>query len=134
MLGVVSSNSGGDMRHEAERARDLVRRYHDAWSNRRFSEAVDLLAEDLRVEVPINDYPTRASFAQALAAFGSMVERVELLSELAGENEAVLLYDATIAGLGQLRIVEHFTLEGGHIVRLRQIHDTVAIRAAGLGA
>jgi hypothetical protein len=122
------------MLHSSLEARELVRRYHDAWSNRRFSEAVDLLAEDLRVEVPINDYPTRESFARALVAFGGMVERVELLSELAGDGEAMLLYDATVAGLGQMRVVEHFTLNRGRIVRLRQIHDTVAIRTAGLGA
>ena len=122
------------MTHQPTEARDLVRRYHDAWSRRRFDEAVDLLAEDLRVEVPINAYPTRASFARALVAFGSMVEQVELLSELAGDGEAMLLYDATVAGLGQMRIVEHFTLSNGRIVRLRQIHDTVAIRAAGLGS
>jgi hypothetical protein len=122
------------MGHESIESRELVRRYHDAWSSRRFGEAVALLAEDLRVEVPINDYPTRESFARALVAFGSRVERVDLLSELAGEGEAMLLYDAAIAGLGQLRIVEHFTLNGGRIVCLRQIHDTAAIRAAGLGA
>jgi hypothetical protein len=122
------------MHHEAQTAREVARRYHDAWSNRRFSEAVDLLAEDVRVEVPINEYPTRESFARALVAFGGMVEHVELLSELAGEREAMLLYDATVNGLGQMRIVEHFTLERGRIVRLRQVHDTVAIRAAGLGS
>lgn len=122
------------MRHEAIEARELVRRYHDSWSNRRFSDAVDLLAAGLRVEVPINEYPTRESFARALVAFGSMVERVELLSELAGEGEAMLLYDLTVAGLGKVRVAEHFTLRSGRIVCLRQIHDTVAIRAAGLSS
>ncbi len=122
------------MSDEALEAKELVRRYHDAWSSHRFNDAIELLAEDLQVEVPINDYPTRESFARALVAFGSMIERVELVSELAGAREAMLLYDATVAGLGQLRIVEHFTLESGRIVRLRQVHDTAAIRAAGLGA
>ena len=84
------------------------------------------------MEVAINHYPTRELFAQALVAFGRMVERVDLLSELAGENEAMLLYDATVAGLGQMRIVEHFTLNSGRIARLRQIHDTAAIRGADL--
>ena len=32
-------------------AHHLVRRYHEAWSRRRFSEAVALLAEDLLLEV-----------------------------------------------------------------------------------
>lgn len=112
----------------------IARSYHDAWSTGRFEDAVALLDEELRVEVPVNDYPTRASFAQALTSFGSMVEKVELLSELAGSDEAMLLYDVTVQGLGALRVAEHFTVRDGRIVRLRQIHDTVAIRAAGLSA
>jgi hypothetical protein len=31
-----------------------------------------------------------------------------------------------------MRCAEHFTVEGGQIARLRQIHDTAAVRAAGL--
>jgi hypothetical protein len=112
----------------------VARRYHDAWSTGRFDDAVALLDEGLRVEVPVNDYPTRASFAQALSAFGSMVEKVQLLAELANAEETMLLYDMTVQGLGTLRVAEHFTVTDGRIVRLRQVHDTVAIRAAGLGA
>jgi len=112
---------------------EVVRRYHQAWSTQRYQEAVELLDERLQVEVPINDYPTRGAFAQALGAFGSMVQRVDVLSELSGQNEAMLLYDAEVAGVGQMRIAEHFTVQGGRIVRLRQVHDTVAVRAAGLG-
>jgi hypothetical protein len=118
----------------ADETRNVVRRYHDGWSNHRFNDAIALLADELRVEVPVNAYPTRESFAQALVAFGGMAERVELLSELSGDGEAMLLYDMSVTGLGTLRIAEHFTVENGRIVRLRQIHDTVAIRAAGLCA
>jgi len=115
-------------------AHAVARLYHDAWSTGRFDDAVALLDEGLRVEVPVNDYPTRASFAQALAEFGSMVEKVELLSALASTDEAMLLYDMTVRGLGALRVAEHFTVRDGRIVRLRQIHDTAPIRAAGLGS
>ncbi len=43
-----------------------------------------------------------------------------------------LLYDMHVQRLGMLRVAEHFTVEGGKITRIRQIHDTTAIRAAGL--
>lgn len=112
----------------------VVRRYHDSWSRGRFDDAVALLAEELRVEVPINDYPTRASFATALAGFGRAVEKVELLSEMACDDQAMLLYDLRVTGLGTLRVVEHFIVRDGRIVQLRQIHDTAALRAAGWGA
>jgi hypothetical protein len=111
--------------------RATARAYHDAWTSRRFDEAVALLADDLRVEVPINAYPTKASFAAALTGFGSIVRHVTLLADLAEDNEAMLLYDMDVEGLGTLRIAEHFTVVNGAIARIRQIHDTASLRAAG---
>ena len=57
-----------------------------------------------------------------------------MLAELSGGDEAMLLYDMQVEGLGELRVVEHFTVARGQIARLRQIHDTAAVRAAGLAA
>jgi len=47
-------------------------------------------------------------------------------------NEAMLLYDLDAEPLGTLRIAEHFTTGDGKITRIRQVHDTAAVRAAGL--
>jgi ketosteroid isomerase-like protein len=113
-------------------AGSIVRRYHDAWTSGRYDEAIALLAPSLAVEVPINVYPTAAAFGEALRMFGGMVRAVHLLCALDGEGEAMRLYDLEVAGLAEpLRIAEHFTVEDGRIVRLRQIHDTAALRAAG---
>jgi hypothetical protein len=116
-----------------EDARAVATAYHHGWTTGRFDEAIALLAPDLEVEVPINDYPTRESFARALVDFGRMVERADMLGALADGDEAMLLYDMHVKGIGVLRIAEQFTVRGGKIVRLRQIHDTAPIRAAGLG-
>ena len=91
-----------------------------------------LLAGALTVEVPVNDYPTAESFAAALESFGSMVSSAELLAAMSDGNEAMLLYDLEAGPVGTLRVAEHFTVEGGKITRIRQIHDTAAVRAAGL--
>jgi hypothetical protein len=96
-----------------------------------FAAAAALLAPDVRVEVPINTYPTRESFVAALAEFAGMTQRVIVLDEFARETTAMLLYDMDVRGLGRLRVAEHFTVEGGVIQTLRQIHDTHAIREAG---
>lgn len=114
-------------------ALSVARRYHQGWSSRNYEQSIDLLAPTLKVEVPINDYPTAESFAQAIRGFGEMVTGIELLSEMGHDNEAMLLYDMRADGLGQLRVAEHFTVADGKIVRLRQIHDTAPVRAAGLG-
>jgi hypothetical protein len=111
----------------------VVRAYHAAWTGRRFDEARALLAAQLAVEAPINEYSTRDSFAEALAAFGGLVRDVELLAELAGDREAMLLYDMAVEGLGRLRVAEHFTVVDGKIAGIRQVHDTEALRAAGFG-
>ena len=116
----------------ASDAAAIARAYHDAWTARDFAGAAALLAGTLVVEVPVNHYPTAGSFAAALASFGSAVTRVDLLAAMSAGNEAMLLYDLDAERLGTLRVAEHFTVEGGKITRIRQIHDTAAVRAAGL--
>ena len=110
----------------------LVRRYHDGWTSQNYEHAIELLAPTVRIEVPINDYPTAESFAIALRSFGGTVSEVELLSEMSAGDEAMLLYDMEVERLGTLRVVEHFTVADGRIVRLRQIHDTAPLRAAAV--
>jgi ketosteroid isomerase-like protein len=112
-----------------DHAFEIVRRYHDGWTSRNYHQAIELLASNLIVEVPINAYPTKESFADALRNFGELVTDVDLLSELSAGNEAMLLYDMQVEQLGSLRVVEHFTVADGKIVRLRQIHDTEPVRA-----
>ncbi len=106
--------------------------YHDAWTNRDFARAAGLLDPALTVDVPINDYPTAESFAAALENFGSMVTSVELLAAMSDDDQAMLLYDLDADRLGRMRVAEHFTIAHGKIIRIRQVHDTVAVRAAGL--
>ena len=86
------------------------------------------------MEVPINEYPTRDSFAQALTQFGQMVDRVDLLARFENGDEAMFLYDMEVKGIGRLRVAEHFTVRAGRIARIRQVHDTAPIRAAGLAS
>jgi len=108
-----------------------VRAYHRGWTTKQFHESTARLAPGLKIEVPINEYPTRESFARALTGFGAAVRQVVLLAEFAQGNEAMLLYDMDVDGLGSLRVAEHFTVEDGTITRIRQVHDTAPVRAAG---
>ena len=109
----------------------VVRAYHRGWSSRAFDDAIRLLSPTLVVETPVNEYPTTESFANALVGFGGMTRRVSLLAEFANGDEAMLLYDMDVDRLGTLRVAEHFTVQDGRIARIRQIHDTAAVRAAG---
>jgi hypothetical protein len=114
-----------------EQTLTIVKDYHRGWSTKDFDTAIDRLSPNLAVEVPVNAYPTKDAFAQALVGFGGMVERVDLLAGFADGDEAMLLYDMQVANVGTLRVAEHFTVADGRIIRLRQIHDTMPVRAAG---
>lgn len=118
----------------AQETATIVRAYYDAWTSKEFDQAAALLAPDLTVEVPVNDYPGPGSFAAALESFGSLTTKTQLLAEMSANGEGMLLYDMDVPSLGTLRIAEHFTVEDGKITRIRQIHDTAGLRAAGLAS
>lgn len=109
----------------------LARAYHNHWRAGRFDLAADLLAETVEIETPINAYASKADFTAALTGFGKLVADVTNFIELAGVNDVVQMYDMDIAGLGMIRIAEHFVFANEKIARLRQIHDTALLRAAG---
>jgi hypothetical protein len=113
-------------------ALSVARAYHRAWTGGSFDEAAGYLAEDLAVEVPINSYPTKASFIEAVRFTRKMTSGIEVLSELGGDGQAMVLYDMLLP-FGTMRVVEHFSVSDGRIDRIRQIHDTHAVRAAAAG-
>jgi hypothetical protein len=117
---VVSNAWKGRERHgRQQRSLSIARAYHRGWTTKNFDEAIGLLSGELKVEVPINNYPTRESFAKAVAAFGSMTTHVALLAEFGHDDQAMLLYDMDVEGLGRMRVAEHFTIGDGQITRFR---------------
>ncbi len=110
----------------------VAKAYHQAWSTHDFANIERYLADDLQVEVPINSYAGKNDFLEAVKRTAEHTSRVDLLAEFADGDQAMLLYDMTLP-IGQLRVAEHFTISGGKIHRVRQIHDTAALRAAGMG-
>ena len=112
----------------------VVRGSHRAWTSKNFDQAGRYLARDLVTEVPINTYTGGEQFLAALTGFGRFVISVDLLAEFSHGDEAMLLYDIVTEPVGTIRIAEHFTIADDRITRIRQIHDTAALRAAGFGA
>ena len=115
-----------------EDALTVVRAYHHAWTTRNFQNAAERLADTLVVEVPINGYPTKADFLNAVEMTRAMATEIDLLAEFGDAGGALLLYDMQLP-MTVLRVAEHFTVRDEQITRIRQIHDTAALRAAGLG-
>jgi limonene-1,2-epoxide hydrolase len=114
----------------SEDALTTVRAYHDAWWREDFDAAGDHLAPDLAVEVPINGYDGKADFLEAVRRTRARASNLHIFTALGDRHDAVLVYDMTLP-IGDLRIAEAFVVDNQRIVRIRQIHDTVALRAAG---
>jgi uncharacterized protein YndB with AHSA1/START domain len=108
----------------------VVAAYHRAWTSGNVDQALSFVSPSVQIEVPINSYPDRASFGDALVEFQHRIDSVTVLSEMHAGDQAMILYDIDVNGLGEMRVAEHFTVNEGVIVRLRQVHDTAAIRAA----
>ena len=113
---------------------EVARRYHRAWTSRNFDAARELLDPKLETDLPLNDYAGREDFTAALAGFGALVNGVELLAEFENGDEALLLYDLEVDGIGPLRIAEDFTVADGRITRIRMVNDTAELRKAGFAA
>ena len=129
---LVETGKGHPYPRSADDALAVALRYHQAWTGRRFDEAVALLSDRLETDVPINTYSSREEWAAALVGFGRIVDRADLVSTLGGADEAVLVYDMHTVPYGTLRIAEHFTVRDGSIVRILHVHDTAPLRAATL--
>ena len=109
----------------------VARTYHSAWTGEDFEGAGRYLADDLETDVPINTYRSKADWLQAVRGTRQVASSVHMLAEFGNEDEALLLYDMTLDPIGQLRVAEHFTVSAGRIVKIRHVHDTAALRAAG---
>jgi len=110
----------------------VARAYHEAWRRRDYVAAWQLLSDELTIDVPINSYDAKAAFAEAAQRTREMTSSVNDIAEFGDEGEAVLIYEMSLP-IGDLRIAEYFVVEGGHITRIAHIHDTAALRAAGVG-
>jgi hypothetical protein len=115
-----------------EETLDLARSYHRAWTTTKdFTAAAELLADDLKTDLPVNTYADKGEFVEAIRGFGSLASSVRILSACASADEAVMIYDLAMGPIGTLRIAEQLTVAEGKITFIRQVHDTATMRAAG---
>src|SRR5574338_253401 len=101
-----------------QQALNIVRDYYNSWTNKDFERAGNYLSKNLKVIVPINNYPTKQSFLDAVKFTCNMILKIELLSEFSNENEAILMYDMSLNGMGKLRIAEYFKIKGNKIIQV----------------
>ena len=83
----------------SEDALTVVRAYHHAWTTRNFQDAAERLADTFVVDVPINEYPTKADFLRAVKMTRAMATEIDVLAEFGDAGGALLLYDMQHAAI-----------------------------------
>lgn len=111
----------------------IVLEYYSNWTNKDFLAASNLVSEDVKFEMPINRYETKAKYMEAVAFTAINASSFCLLSSFGDEQEAILLYEFNFGPIENFRIVEHFVVKDGRIVLIRHIHDTYLIRKLIMG-
>jgi SnoaL-like domain len=110
-------------------AANLIRKYHEAWTQRDMSTARSCLADDLDFQGPIDTFSSADEFIATLTGFAQMLTRVDLLQEFYRDDAAVLLYDCvTSTPAGTIRTAEFFGLRDGKIANIRLVFDATALR------
>ncbi|MFE1408936.1 hypothetical protein ACFW5D_36415 [Streptomyces sp. NPDC058770] len=111
--------------------RATVRAYHQARFRGDIPAAVRTLAEPFHFQSPLLTSDSPHHHLSGLDAFLGIVSGVDLISELYGESEAILLYDVhtSVSAIGTQRTAEHFHLTDGRIDTIRLIFDATAWHA-----
>ena len=110
-------------------AANLVRKYHEAWTQKDMSTARSCLVDDLDFQGSIDTFTSADEFIDTLTGFAQMLSRVDLLQEFYTDDAAALLYDCVSdSPAGTIRTAEFFGLRDGKIAKIRLVFDATALR------
>jgi hypothetical protein len=110
---------------------NVVRKYHDSWTQRDMGTARSCLVDDLDFQGPIDTFARADEFITTLTGFAQMLTRVDLLQEFHTDDAAALLYDCvTNSPAGTIRTAEFFGLRDGKIATIRLVFDATVLRQA----
>ncbi|GAA2086488.1 hypothetical protein GCM10009759_07240 [Kitasatospora saccharophila] len=111
--------------------RATVRAYHDARFGGDVAAAAALIGEGFAFRSPFVASDSPEGHLDGLDGLLGITDRVELISELYGEDEATLLYDLhTVPAVGiTQRTAEHFRLRDGRITAITLLFDSAPWQA-----
>jgi hypothetical protein len=115
-------------------AANVIRKYHEAWTQRDMGTARSCLADDLDFVGPIDTFSSADEFIATLTGFAQILIRVDLLQEFYTDDAGALLYDCvTNSSAGTIRTAEFFWLRDGKIATIRLVFDATVLRQAMSG-
>lgn len=109
--------------------RELIEKYHRAWTGGDFATARACLVDDLDFQGSIDRFRSADEFVAALKGFHSMLRGVAMRQGFFDANGAALLYDCdTPTPAGVIRTAEFFSIRDGRIAAIRLVFDASELR------
>ena len=109
--------------------REIVTKYHDAWTSGDVKTARSYLADDVEFQGSIDTFHGADDFIVELSSFQKMLRGVKLIQSFFSETGAALLYDCdTMGPAGIIRTAEFFSIEGGKIKSIMLVFDATELR------
>lgn len=110
--------------------RDIISRYHDAWTSGDLKAARAVLADDLDFQGAVETHTSADGFLGGLGMFCEhLYVSCEDLELVVDGDSGFKLYDCKLKTGDTLRCAEHFHVSGGKIDRIRLVFDTAKIPA-----
>jgi hypothetical protein len=109
--------------------KEIVTKYHQAWTTGDIKSARGYLADDLDFQGSIDKFNRADDFIAALSGFQKMLRGVPLIQSFFSQTGAALLYDCdTMSPAGIIRTAEFFTVADGKITEIRLVFDATELR------
>ena len=109
--------------------RQLIEKYHHAWTTGDFVTARTCLADNLDFQGSINTFSKADDFISALTQFKQMLAAVTVLNSFYDKQSAALLYDCdSESPAGNIRTAEFFTVSNNKISAIRLVFDSTELR------
>lgn len=109
--------------------RQLIEKYHNAWTAGDFATARGCLTDNLDFKGTIDTFNSADDFMAALKGFQGMLREVRVLQRHFDPSGAALLYDCdTSTPAGAIRTAEFFSISSGRINAIRLVFDPTELR------
>lgn len=107
-------------------AREIVQKYHRAWTGGDIDTAMTLIADDISCRAPGVDLDGKDAYREFIGGFAPMLTGIGDIAEFADGDGVALFYYPQTAATSTAPAAEFFTVEDGKIAESVLIFDRLS--------
>lgn len=107
-------------------ARDIVQKYHRAWTSGDIDAAMSYVADDITCRAPGIDLDGKYPYREFIGGFAPMLTGIGDIAEFVDEDRVALFYYPETTSTSTTPAAEFFTVKGGKIAESVLIFDRLS--------